>query len=173
MLGAIYGGSVAAKSAMEDMTGGHTSDIFDTCAKQTMERIRQRLTSLHPGVKHFPISAIQTQLTQILNSNLGIIRDRSCMQSGLDALDQLLEEKIIGNYDDTCVPYENLNIESLFLLGKAILTSAYHRRESRGSHYRKDFPDRNDSTYRKTTIARYDGNEISVIFEDIPEKRSI
>ncbi|HWQ78865.1 MAG TPA: FAD-binding protein, partial [Anaerovoracaceae bacterium] len=170
-LGAIYGGSVAARSAIEDISVGYTGDEFKVCGRQTMEGIRQRAASLRAGSKHFPLPAIQAQLNRILNDSLGIVRSGPQMEAGLEALDRLLAEKVIGNYDDTCGLYENLNMESLCLLGKAILLGAYNRRESRGAHYRIDFPDQNDAAYQKNTVLRYDGAKILVSLEDIPGKR--
>lgn len=172
-LGAIYGGSVAAKSAMEDMPLRRTGDEFEARSKQAMESTCQRVVSLRAGSKHFSLPATQGELSRILNNSLGIVRDGPTMEAGLELLDRLLDEKVTGNYDDTCGLYENLSMESLCLLGKGILMGAYNRRESRGSHYRIDFQDQNDAVYQKNTIYWYDGTKISVSLEDIPRKRSL
>ena len=41
-------------------------------------------------------------------------------------------------------------------LAKVITKGALERNESRGSHFKPEFPDRNDEEWLKTTIARYD-----------------
>lgn len=48
--------------------------------------------------------------------------------------------------------------------------SAIERTESRGAHYREDYPEKSDDFVR-TTIASYDGQKIQIHFEEIPERR--
>ena len=60
---------------------------------------------------------------------------------------------------------------SLPLIGRAIIESAISRKESRGAHYREDYPHRNDCEYLKTTVARFDGENIRILFEDVPKRR--
>ena len=43
------------------------------------------------------------------------------------------------------------------MLGMAVLKSALARKESRGAHWREDYPKSNDNDYLKTTVARFDG----------------
>ena len=50
-----------------------------------------------------------------------------------------------------------------------MLKSALNRKESRGGHYRDDYPE-TDESYRKTSVAGYD-QDITINFADIPERR--
>jgi succinate dehydrogenase / fumarate reductase flavoprotein subunit len=59
---------------------------------------------------------------------------------------------------------------NMLVLARVITVGALMRDESRGSHYKPEFPERNDDKYMKTTIAKYDaatnhGPKIS--YEDI------
>jgi succinate dehydrogenase / fumarate reductase flavoprotein subunit len=87
-----------------------------------------------------------------LGKALGIFRERAALEAGLEAL-----EGIPGN---------------LPLLARALVQSALAREESRGAHSRLDFPDRDDGRFRKTTVAQFDGESISVRFADIPAARN-
>ena len=60
---------------------------------------------------------------------------------------------------------------SLPLLGQAVLKSALARQESRGAHWRSDYPQRNDAEFRKITAAYYDGQMIHISWDAVPERR--
>ena len=60
---------------------------------------------------------------------------------------------------------------SLPLLGQAVLKSALARNESRGAHWRSDYPQRNDAEFHKTTAAYYDGQTVHISWDAVPERR--
>ena len=43
-------------------------------------------------------------------------------------------------------------------LAEVIVLGSIERRESRGAHYRADFPQRDDENYLRSTVARYDAD---------------
>ena len=54
-------------------------------------------------------------------------------------------------------------------LARVITLGAYNRNESRGAHYKPEFPDRNDEDFLKTTIAKYTGHNATpdISYEDV------
>ena len=48
---------------------------------------------------------------------------------------------------------------NMLVLARVITIGAYNRNESRGAHYKPEFPDRNDEEWLKTTIAQFRGAE--------------
>jgi len=55
------------------------------------------------------------------------------------------------------------------MLAEVILVGGIERRESRGSHYRTDYTERDDVNFLKTTIAKYnaDTGRPDIAFEDV------
>jgi succinate dehydrogenase / fumarate reductase flavoprotein subunit len=47
-------------------------------------------------------------------------------------------------------------LDDMIRYAEAVVVGAIARKESRGSHYRPDYPDRDDEQFLKTTVARYD-----------------
>ena len=104
-------------------------------------------------------------------------RHNDKLEKVLERLDEFEERwKKVGVYDD--IPRVNQTVqftrhlELMLKLARAITMGALKRNESRGAHYKPEFPERNDKDFLKTTIARYtdDGPEFS--YEDVDVSQS-
>src|SRR6202007_1260206 len=58
-------------------------------------------------------------------------------------------------------------LENMLLLARVITLGALARNESRGAHYKPDFPDRDDANWLKTTRAKFQNNEIKLTYEQV------
>lgn len=90
-------------------------------------------------------------LRQHLDQALGVVRTGAVLSQALERIKDLPG--------------------ALPLLGRALLQSALGRQESRGAHWRSDFPRRDDDRFLKTTLAVYDGRQITLSYRPVPEKR--
>ena len=59
-------------------------------------------------------------------------------------------------------------INNLLSNARLIAGVALVRQESRGAHYRTDYPTRNDRLWRRRITARYDPQKARVIYEALP-----
>ena len=55
----------------------------------------------------------------------------------------------------------------MFDIAEIIAKSALMRKESRGAHYKPDYPDRNDADWLKTTIAEYKNGGVEISYEGV------
>ena len=55
----------------------------------------------------------------------------------------------------------------MLILAEAIIKGGNVRKESRGSHYRTDYPDRDDANFLKTTVAKFDQGQSSIELYDV------
>lgn len=152
LLGAIYGGKIAARSAMADSFEIPQAEDAHTS------------TAAHTGKDGDYVDGI-LKLRHILQHSLGIIREEQTLQTALAELQNLREQV---PYDTSASAYENQMLQNCSLLGQALLMSADARKESRGAHNRSDFPTEN-SDYQKQTVARFDGKNISITLESAGE----
>jgi len=90
--------------------------------------------------------ALRLEAQQLMESNVGIVRDQQRLQQSVIRLQQIRLE-LPSPTNRRRAETRNI-VES----GLAIACSALARTESRGSHYRSDFPVRNDSHFQKHTV---------------------
>ena len=144
LLGAIYGGRVAAEDILTRPAGAEESLAFDPAPEP---------------VETAASAARARALGGALYEALGIIRDEAGLRAGLSRVEALARSAESGREADRAA------------LARAMLLSALHRRESRGAHFRADCPDR-DEAQRQTTVAAYENGDIAVSYRPIPERRA-
>jgi succinate dehydrogenase/fumarate reductase flavoprotein subunit len=92
----------------------------------------------------------------------GPIREKGSLEEGLDRLAPI-EERIERVYSATLRDlFKKRDLENAALLLKAILKGSLLRMESRGSFFRKDFPDQDDQNWMKNTCYRLEKGELQV-----------
>ena len=95
------------------------------------------------------IAAIRERLYDIMWDDVGIVRDAASLRRAEGALDELEARLDATGVDGSNLAYnlawhDWLNLKSLLLVSKSIRAAAVAREDSRGAHYRSDFPDVRD-----------------------------
>ncbi|MFD2370188.1 L-aspartate oxidase [Brevibacillus sp. GCM10020057] len=138
---------LASNSLSEAVVFGH----------RIAERIRQlpALPVIEPLVVTSPQRQLCTagtreqrvKLQKLMLRYVGVKRDEKGLQKALEELERMAE-----NYQE--IPVEQEDFEYLNLLSAAVLTTraALLREESRGGHYRNDFPEKDDLIWRKHLV---------------------
>lgn len=150
LLGAIYGGKVAAKTACKEMANDMSRPNATATDGDEMPDFEQSNYEKTMNLDDNGKLDIK-KLNDVMLETMGIVRNEATLKSGIEQVEQME-----GN---------------LALLGCAMLKSALARKESRGAHWREDYPQKNDEKFQKTTIATYDGDTISISFEAIPKRK--
>ena len=130
----------------------------------------QRLNTLltNPGPER--AWQIRDDLGKTMSLNLGIFRTKQSMQEALGAIQALkaranrmcVQDK--GRIFNTDL-IQALELQCLLDIADTIVVSALGREESRGAHYRADFPTRNDSAWLRHTVSHHqaDGPRLSYV----------
>jgi succinate dehydrogenase / fumarate reductase flavoprotein subunit len=125
MLGAVYGGVVAAESVCADCSKEKGGSVSDSVFVIKEDEIAPASPSLI------------LEVSDVLYHALGIVRSEAEMENALGRLEKLSEE----NRNNTAA-YRRI------ALAKMMISSALYRKESRGAHYRIDYPKRDDKFKR-------------------------
>ena len=113
----------------------------------------------------------RNEIQELMKYNAGIIREETKLQNGLKRIlelksefyskDNILEEFKI---DDENVAL-TMEVKSSLVICEAIIRSALMRQESRGAHYRSDFPNIDDEKWKVNIYCRKEGTDM-VLFKD-------
>ena len=101
---------------------------------------------------------VQYALQEMMQDLVGIVRNEQEMRRALDGLEKLRERASRvgtgGHREYNPGWHAALDLHNLLTVSEAITRSALERRESRGGHFREDFPEK-DATFGKVnTIVR-------------------
>jgi succinate dehydrogenase/fumarate reductase flavoprotein subunit len=127
---------------------------------QFYDRERQRLARLSAKKEGEKIWPIKTDLGNIMAKGAGVFRTRENLLEAEKGIQQLKAryQDIVLQDKGTVFNTEliaALELGSLLDLAEVIVKGAFAREESRGAHFRKDFPKRNDEQWLKHTLAYY------------------
>ncbi len=124
--------------------------------------------ALHPfTLPRGDLGDLRERLQSLMWDEVGILRDRQGLERGLAGLGALAEELLRSGIGEAPRAFnldwqEWLNLESQILVSQAIAQAALHRENSRGAHYREDFPEEGSLPETRYTLVRRDGEELAV-----------
>lgn len=106
---------------------------------------------------------LHAELGKLMNDRVGLVRDGSSLQAALDQVRTLKERCARIRLRNSSRIYNSeltsyLEVGSLLNIAELVTMAALARTESRGAHYRTDFPQRNDNQWNcHTIISQIDG----------------
>jgi succinate dehydrogenase flavoprotein subunit len=118
------------------------------------------------------LPVLREKLYDIMWNDVGILRTAETLARGKARLDALAREIADCGVADASRRYnltwmDRLNLENLTLVSRAICAAADFRRDSRGAHYREDFPQVSDLASSRYTSVTLAGDEPMVTSEPV------
>lgn len=174
LLSAIYSGMVAGPKAIEYIKGLKKSAAevdkkhFDAQKRAEEERYNNILKmdgNENPYKLH-------EELGKWMTDNVTVVRYNDRLLKTDEKLQELMERYKKINISDAAkwsnqVTIFTRQLEGMLNLARVITIGAYNRNESRGAHYKPNFPDRNDEDWLKTTKAKYTENGPQLEYEAV------
>ncbi len=168
LVSCVYGGFVAAPSAIEfakNVSRGHTetNGIHEAEVKRQQE-INDGIIRNAGTENQY---SLHEEMGKIMTDNVTVVRYNDRLKATDEKLLELQERfgKISINdsnlWATQAVPHAR-QLWNMVQLARVITLGALNRDESRGAHYKPDFPERDDEKFMKTTIAEF--SEESPIF---------
>ena len=119
---------------------------------------------------------IREELGQLMSLNLGLVRTHESMSAAISSLNALIQRAASVTVQDKGLVFnmelvQAFELQSLLDVAETIITSALARTESRGAHYRSDFPKRDDTHWLKHTLTRRAPGGLTVEYDPVTVTR--
>jgi succinate dehydrogenase / fumarate reductase flavoprotein subunit len=174
LVSCIFGGGLAGPAAVKYARGlekgaeSGSSNVFERERKRQEEKNQALLSS--EGTEN-PMT-IWRELGEIMTEHVTVTRmnkNLELAEAKLRALSERMER--VNLSDRTRWSNQTLNfareLDNMLILARVITLGALARNESRGAHYKPDFPNRDDANWLKTTRAKWVRGEIQITYEQV------
>jgi succinate dehydrogenase / fumarate reductase flavoprotein subunit len=133
-------GEYAAKFAKEDGAGKLDQGQVDAAAKTALAPFERGAAGENPF-------AVQNELQDLMQELVGIVRVEGEMQLAIEKINALRARAanagITGNIEYNTGWHTALDLDNMLTISEMIALAALERKESRGGHFRDDYPEKN------------------------------
>ena len=173
LVSCIYGGIVAGPAAVKYSKGlDRHVDISDPLFESERRREEELNKNLMNKRGSENAQQLHEEMGQLMTENVTVIRYNNKLQETDDKLRELLEryEKIDINesnfWSTQALPHAR-QLYNMLQLARVVTLGALHRNESRGAHYKPEFPKRDDESWLKTTMANHTPEGPEFTYKDV------
>jgi succinate dehydrogenase/fumarate reductase flavoprotein subunit len=148
-------GAIAARSGMAYADTNPDRTKFMTVAK---DRVKKCFSTTPTAQSRLPdTKSLKKELGDVLWQKIGIIRSEGGLKEGIKKIDKILNKLETLQPSHSRELWRNLECINAALTARAIAVSALARKESRGSHYREDFPDEDKNWVKHISVRLKEG----------------
>jgi succinate dehydrogenase / fumarate reductase flavoprotein subunit len=151
-------------------------------SKDEIKKEEDRLCKILNNGGEYRVPQLRDELRETMWEKVGLFRSEKGLTEALKKIRELKEMYTKIHVEDKSRIYNNsfiqaLELENLLDLAEATTLAALTRRETRGAHYRTDYPERDYDNWTKHIIINYHPGEPVINYEDVvitmfkPEKR--
>ena len=183
LLSCIFDGLFCGEGVVNfvNNTGRSAADVapsvYEAVVKQEEAKTERLIASSGPGGGDDPTYnayIIGKEMGEVMTATSTVVKTEAGLESCLNTLAALRERYGKVRLSDTAT-WTNQTLSyaravgDMLILAEAIARAGLLRKESRGSHYRTDYKDRDDTNFWKTSISRFnpDTDSIDVSFEPV------
>jgi succinate dehydrogenase / fumarate reductase flavoprotein subunit len=179
VLEALWQGRHVGENIIKDIKHIELKEIEQDSVQKYIDHIMTLLKQ--NGDEKVPI--LREELQHSMTINAGVFRTEKSLKKQEKILADLKERYKNIRIEDKSLVYntdlqEAIELENMINYSIFIVNGALARKESRGAHYREDFPTRDDKNFLKHTIAYMNNGKIDIEYMEVtmtkykPEERT-
>ena len=163
----VFGGVAGKAMAAAVLREGRSADPDPAAIERGLARAFGPL-----GRSHKELPAIREALYDVMWDDVGILRDETGLRRAEARLAELAGEVERAGAPDGDRRYDltwadRLNLENLVAVSRAVCAAAIARTDSRGAHFREDFPETSDLATSAYTVVRESGGALDITTEPV------
>ncbi|MEP6635713.1 MAG: succinate dehydrogenase flavoprotein subunit [Acidobacteriota bacterium] len=173
LVSCVYGGFVAAPAAIEwaqglERNGANGSGIYE----QELKRQQETNDALIKQSGNENQYVLHQELGKWMTDNVTVVRYNDKLKQTDNKLLELMDRYRRISINDSnlwatmALPHAR-HLDNMLELARVITLGALNRNESRGAHYKPEFPQRDDQNFLKTTIAEYSNEGPVISYETV------
>ena len=173
LVSCVYGGFVAAPAAIEyainvDRKTAGDSRIYEQEVKRQQE-INEGLIKQSGNENQY---LLHQEMGKWMTDNVTVVRYNDKLKATDNKLLELMDRYRRISINDSnlwatmALPHAR-HLHNMLELARVITLGALNRNESRGAHYKPEFPDRDDDQFLKTTIAEHSGEGPVISYQPV------
>jgi fumarate reductase flavoprotein subunit len=167
----VFGARVGRRAAEDALDAvAPTTNPSAELAEVEQERLVTRY--LEPQAGRERIATIRTDLQTAMERGAGVFRTEESLEEAVEVVSGLRERSVGVALDDHDRAFNTelvaaLELDNMLDVAEAVVRSGVERRESRGSHTRRDHPDRDDERFLKHSLAFSTAEGARIEYRDV------
>lgn len=125
-------------------------DEMEQISLDKLSDLKPAFNELETACPLIEIDQAKKELQRTMTKSAGVIRSRQSLTEALAEVDALLEAVLPFH----CPSIECFELKNLGVTARLIIEAALKREESRGTHFREDFPEKSNSWLKHITLSR-------------------
>jgi len=169
LLDAVVFGELAGRSALT-----YASTVGHTKVNESHEKTKvlEQFENIFQQNGSESYNDIRDEMKTVMTENCGVFRDEDRLKVCIDTIQKLLERYKRGKITDkgkvfNSEIYEIIELGNMLGMAEIIATAALARQESRGGHFRTDYPKRDDKNFLKHSLVYPKDGELEIKYKPV------
>jgi len=171
LLDTVIFGRIAGEEASRYVQGSKAEEGEKILFDEALE-VKKRIENWQHKDSGIKIHLLLDKLKVVMSEKVGIFRNKKDLAKALEQIRAIREDYGRVFISGKCLRYSQelvniLEFDSMLDLAEVITLGALNREETRGSHYRLDFKERDDRNWLKHTLVTYKDGRPQIKYKEV------